>query len=364
MCRKTLLSTQNMYLLGHIRVSCSVHASILLLTTMGFHHISRDLKLAAIRLYENDILELNDILYSLGFSQRTFYYILRLWRDIGNVVKPQRVGVRGRLCNLDFNDLQYVLGQIAQSSEDKLIYLGALYYYPLWTSVCRSINETAHKDCTRARQRTQGCFIERVAQYTPEQLGFLAEVSKDEWTPSCHDGRLKKGLCVHKQHPFVRGCHTSMEALQTLDGIISGTVVEGSMTKEMFIEYLEYNVVSLSCWACGILWPHFICYWSCPGVWVFWDHWVYWWWTMQRCTMGMKFWSLFNALVCDRIDLWPLSLHFDRCHHWVSSTLFSRSQPYWRGVLKNQTFHSSSLRILQLRWRKCHFFDMWEVLEG
>ena len=48
--------------------------------TMGFHHISRDVKLAAIRLYQLDLLSLEDILQSVGFSERTFYRILALWR--------------------------------------------------------------------------------------------------------------------------------------------------------------------------------------------------------------------------------------------------------------------------------------------
>jgi hypothetical protein len=76
---------------------------------MGYPTISWDLKLAAIRLYENDILDLEDILHSLDFSRRTFYSIWRLWRDTGDVVKPRMVSVHGRMRNLDFTDLQYLL---------------------------------------------------------------------------------------------------------------------------------------------------------------------------------------------------------------------------------------------------------------
>jgi len=87
-------------------------------------------------------------------------------------------------------------------------------------------------------------FIERVTQYTLEQLGFLDEVSKDERTPSRCSGRLKKGRWAEKKQPFVRGRRTSTEALLTLDGIVAGTVVGGSMTKVMFLDYLEHNIVS------------------------------------------------------------------------------------------------------------------------
>jgi hypothetical protein len=34
------------------------------------------------------------------------------------------------------------------------------------------------------------------------------------------------------------------EALLTLNGIVTCTVVEGSMTKALFLEYLEHNAVS------------------------------------------------------------------------------------------------------------------------
>ena len=37
----------------------------------------------------------------------------------------------------------------------------------------------------------------------------------------------------------------SAEALFTLNGIVAGTVVEGSMTKAMYMEYLALNVVSI-----------------------------------------------------------------------------------------------------------------------
>jgi hypothetical protein len=83
-----------------------------------------------------------------------------------------------------------------------------------------------------------------MGQYVPEQLGFLDETSKDERIPGRRYGRSKKGRRAEKKQVFVRGRRLSTEALLTLDGIVAGTVVEGSMTKVMFLEYLEYNVVS------------------------------------------------------------------------------------------------------------------------
>jgi hypothetical protein len=87
-------------------------------------------------------------------------------------------------------------------------------------------------------------FVARMAQYDPEELGFLDEMSKDARSIGRRYGRSRKGRRAEKKQVFVRGRRTSTEALLTLDGIAAGTVVEGSMTKELFLEYLEFNVVS------------------------------------------------------------------------------------------------------------------------
>jgi hypothetical protein len=90
-------------------------------------------------------------------------------------------------------------------------------------------------------------FVARMAQYQPEELGFMDEVLKDAQTTRRSSGWSKKGKRAEKKQVFVRGRRTSTEALLTLDGIVAATVVEGSMTKAGFIEYLELIVVSFSC---------------------------------------------------------------------------------------------------------------------
>ena len=46
-----------------------------------------------------------------------------------------------------------------------------------------------------------------------------------------------------KRGVFVRGRRFSAEGLLTVDGMISSTVVEGSMTRALFLDYLEHEVV-------------------------------------------------------------------------------------------------------------------------
>ena len=85
-----------------------------------------------------------------------------------------------------------------------------------------------------------------MAKYSPDEVGFLDEMLKDERVIGRRYGRSLKGTHAAKKQVFVRGCHTSTEALLSLDGIIACTVVEGSMTKALFLRYLENIIVSLS----------------------------------------------------------------------------------------------------------------------
>lgn len=93
-------------------------------------------------------------------------------------------------------------------------------------------------------EERQAAFVSRMAQYEPEGLGFLDETSKDERTTRRAHGWSKKGKRAEKKQVFVRGRRTSTEALLTLDGIVAGTVVEGSMTKVGFLHDIEFIVVS------------------------------------------------------------------------------------------------------------------------
>jgi Homeodomain-like domain len=80
---------------------------------MPFRHVSRDIKLAAIRLYERDLLPLEDILDCVGFSQRTFDRIHALWVRTGDVVK-HKFGTQGCPRALKFDDVDYLFQLIHQ----------------------------------------------------------------------------------------------------------------------------------------------------------------------------------------------------------------------------------------------------------
>ncbi|KAF8833128.1 hypothetical protein BDN67DRAFT_992894 [Paxillus ammoniavirescens] len=179
---------------------------------MVYRNISRDVKLAAIRLHEHDLLELPDILNVCGFLQRTFYCILKLWCETG----------RPRVFNHE--DVDYLIQLIRQKPEyflDELLrLLRTNHFISVHYSVLHDELERAGMNRKKLRkiaiERNEDLhaeFIARMAQYDPVNLGFIDEVSKNERTLSHHYGR-----------------------------IIAGTAVEGSMTRDMFMEWLEFEV--------------------------------------------------------------------------------------------------------------------------
>ncbi|KAG2133386.1 hypothetical protein BD769DRAFT_1354128, partial [Suillus cothurnatus] len=70
--------------------------------------ISRDVKLAAVKLHEQNILSLEQILDCVGLSESTFWRMLKLWRETGDVVQ-HNYGPPGRPHVLTLDDVNYLL---------------------------------------------------------------------------------------------------------------------------------------------------------------------------------------------------------------------------------------------------------------
>ena len=82
-------------------------SAILLPPNMPFRKISRDLKLAAVRLYQGNHLPLDDILDCLKISESTFYRVLSLWNTTGDVVQ-HTFAICGCPRILHFDDVDYL----------------------------------------------------------------------------------------------------------------------------------------------------------------------------------------------------------------------------------------------------------------
>lgn len=210
--------------------------------------------MAAVRLYERDLLPLVDILDCLRMSERTFYRVLNLWNNTGDIVQ-HTFGIRGRPRILHFDDVDYLKRLVKARPDwflDELLFLLetnrfiSAHYTTIHRELVRANVSTKKlkKIASERNKNLRADFIQRMAQYSPEQLGFLDEVSKDERTSCRRRGRSRKGTRAVKKGVFVRGRRFSAEGLLTIDGMISNTVVEGSMIRNRFLEYLEFDVVS------------------------------------------------------------------------------------------------------------------------
>ncbi|KAF8874798.1 hypothetical protein BD779DRAFT_1427141, partial [Infundibulicybe gibba] len=189
--------------------------------------ISADVKIAAIRLFETGLMRLQDILDCVGFSKRTFYRILSLYRETGDVVRLHSP-LRGRPRKLHFDDLTYLISLVRHRPDwflDELLSLLETnrFISAHYTTIHRELVRTGMslKKLRRiAKERDEDVradFIRKMAQYSPAELAFLDEFSKDERT-------------LHRR-------------VLTIDGIVAGTVVEGSMTRDKYLYFLEHSVV-------------------------------------------------------------------------------------------------------------------------
>jgi hypothetical protein len=162
--------------------------------------------------------------------------------------------LQGRLRTLDHNDVQYLLYLIQENLDyflDELLHLLktncfiSVHYATIYHELeRRGVNLKKLKRVAKERsEELRADFIRRMAQYGPEEIGFINETSKDEKTICRRYGQSRKGTRATKQQVFIQGRQTTITGLLSMDGLVAGTVVEGSMTKAMFMEFLEFIVV-------------------------------------------------------------------------------------------------------------------------
>ena len=170
---------------------------------MGYRIITRDVKIAAVRLYERELLDLEDILDCCGFSRRTWFRIWRLWRETGDVV-PEKKTIQGHVRHLDHEDLDYLLELIRDNPDyflDELLYLLATncFISVHYTTIYRELErlnisrKKLKKIALERNEERRANFVARMAQYDPEELGFIDEMSKDACSIGRRYGRSRKG---------------------------------------------------------------------------------------------------------------------------------------------------------------------------
>jgi transposase len=163
--------------------------------------ISRDVKVTAIRLHERNLLDLDDILDCCGFSKRTFYRVLKLWHETGDVV-PSRSMHHGRRRHLEREDVDYLKDLIHQNPDyflDELLDLLktnrfiSLHY----TSIHRELERTGvsrkklKKIALERNEDGHADFISQMAHYSPDEIGFIDELSTDRRAMGRRYGRSR-----------------------------------------------------------------------------------------------------------------------------------------------------------------------------
>ena len=146
---------------------------------MPYRKISRDLKFCSIHHYERELLSLEDILDCVGFSERTFYCILRLYNETGDVVQ-HRLGVSlGPPRLLYFDDVDYLLRLVQQRPDWFLDELLDLLKTNRFISVhyvtihCEFVHagvslKKLKKIASERKEEGRHDFINRMAQYGPD----------------------------------------------------------------------------------------------------------------------------------------------------------------------------------------------------
>jgi transposase len=167
---------------------------------MPFRKISRDVKLAAINIHDTGIFSVEELCHLVGFSERTFWRIRKLWRETGDVVTHKYGYRHGRTHILHIDDITYLIRLICHRPDWFLDELLDLLQHNRFISVHYS---TIHRELVRCgvsfkklkvialerNEERRMAFIHKMAQYEPEELGFLDETSKNNKTPNRSHGR-------------------------------------------------------------------------------------------------------------------------------------------------------------------------------
>lgn len=140
----------------------------------------------------------------MDLSRRTFFRILKLWHETGDVITHKFGNLAGWPRILNFDDIYYVLQLIRLRPDwflDELLEL-------LKTNYFISIHYiTIHQELQRAgvsykklkhialehNEEARNAYIACISQYEPEEIGFLDETSKNDKTAARGYGHAKKG---------------------------------------------------------------------------------------------------------------------------------------------------------------------------
>lgn len=195
-----------------------------------------------------------DIANLAACHERTVYRVLGYYNAYGTVLPPY-FRSRGRPRDLTQPDINYVLsyfeanpaGYLEEAQAD--LYEGRGNYVSL-ASLSRALNhidftkKTLRKVAAQRDEDERALFHVQMAEYTdPELFIFLDESSVDgEVVRRTHGWNWEGHRAVRREVLINSERHSILPAL-TVDGILALRIIPGSVTKELFIQFLREELV-------------------------------------------------------------------------------------------------------------------------
>ena len=176
---------------------------------MDFCNISHNIKIAVVWLYKLDLLNLEDALPSVSFSDHTFYWILALWLETGEVVKPKKgklITLTTMISSISWSCTwqSWLLSWWTGFTLDKLVYFYALHYHLLRTWESCHVPKRLKHIAQEWNKPYHVAYMIEMAQNAQDQIIFLYETSNDQQMPSQDYRWLKKDRFIQKKQEFIQ----------------------------------------------------------------------------------------------------------------------------------------------------------------
>jgi transposase len=220
-------------------------------------HLSEDLKNRIADWYYTQNMTMEEIKELAGCSIGTVYNIIRNVRDFGVVKNPfnQQAGRPSSLTDGDIKFLEAVLDANPTMYLDKMQQRlrdvrETEVSIPTISRTLRRINltrKTVTKAAAERDEQLRAAWEGMMAQYTdPELFVFIDESAVDDQTGQRTQGWSHIGTQCVQHMSFLRGIRYSILPALSIDGIIALNIVEGSITKERFLDFLRTELVSMT----------------------------------------------------------------------------------------------------------------------
>jgi transposase len=216
--------------------------------------LSEDLKHRIIHWYYIERMTMQEISTLALCSVGAVYKVIRNYQDFGEVNNPFSCRV-GRPKLLTDDDITFINALVEANPSIYLDEIQQKLYdirsvdisLPTLSRTLRRLNFTRKMVTKMAAERDdelRAVWEGMMAQYTdPELFVAVDESAVDDRTGQRTQGWSKIGSQCVRRMSFLRGVRYSILPALTVNGIIALEIVEGSITKEIFLKFLHEQVV-------------------------------------------------------------------------------------------------------------------------